>query len=90
MITRPINIDVGQASDPAPVQFAPVNFRVITRETVASFMEELARDQGSSPVFIAITVRDYENLAINLADLRRYIEQQRAVVVYYRRMTTNQ
>lgn len=88
--SRPLRIDVGQTADPAPVSMLPVNFRVVTRETLPALLEELSRDQGSSPVFIAITIRDYENLALNFADLRRYIEQQRAVVVYYRQMTSNQ
>jgi hypothetical protein len=62
---------------------------VVTRETLASFMDELSRSQGnSSPVFIAITTRDYENLSLNLSDLRRYIEQQQAVIIYYRQLTT--
>jgi len=28
-------------------------------------------------------MKDYENLAINIADLRRYIEQQTEIIVYY-------
>ena len=85
--SRPIEIDVGRTADPQGVTMLPVNFRVVTRETLDSFMAELSREQGASPVFIAITTRDYENMALNLADLRRYIEQQRAIIVYYRQMT---
>lgn len=89
--TRPIEIDVARTADPNGVQMLPVNFRVVTRETLSSFIEELSRTQGnSSPVFIAITTRDYENLSLNLSDLRRYIEQQQAVIVYYRQMTSRQ
>ena len=28
-------------------------------------------------------MKDYENLAINIADLRRYLEQQNEIIVYY-------
>jgi len=28
-------------------------------------------------------MKDYENLALNLADLRRYINQQNEVIIYY-------
>ncbi len=87
---RPIEIEVGRTADPTGVQMLPVNFRVVTRETLDGFMTELSRTQGNAPVFIAITTRDYENLSLNLADLRRYIEQQQAVIVYYRQMTTRQ
>lgn len=85
--SRPIEIEVSRAADPAAVTMLPVNLRVVTRETVGSFMSELESSQGNTPVFIAMTTRDYENMALNLADLRRYIEQQRAIILYYRRMS---
>tara|TARA_B100001057_G_scaffold253669_1_gene253922 strand:+ start:3582 stop:3710 length:129 start_codon:yes stop_codon:yes gene_type:complete len=28
-------------------------------------------------------MKDYENLALNIADLRRFLEQQNEVIVYY-------
>ena len=33
--------------------------------------------------YVAISVKDYENLAINIAELRRYIEQQTEIILYY-------
>jgi len=86
--TKPIDIEVGKTADPNAVQMLPVNFKVVTRDTVESYLFELSRSQGQQPVFVAITVKDYENLSLNLADLRRYIEQQRSIIDYYRQMTT--
>ena len=34
-------------------------------------------------VIFAISVKDYENLANNFAELRRYIEQQKQIILYY-------
>jgi hypothetical protein len=34
-------------------------------------------------VFFAISVPHYENLSLNLAELRRYIEAQQGIIVYY-------
>lgn len=86
--TRPIQIDVARTADPEPVRMLPVQFRVVTAESLDSFISELRASQGNNnPVFIAVSTRDYENMALNLADLRRYIEQQRAIVVYYREIT---
>jgi hypothetical protein len=65
----------------------PVKFRVVTKDTLDVLLAELSKSQTGTPVFIAITTRDYENLALNLADLRRYIEQQQSIIVYYRHMT---
>jgi hypothetical protein len=36
-----------------------------------------------SLAYIAISVKDYENLSLNFAELKRYIEQQKQIIVYY-------
>tara|TARA_R110002012_G_scaffold271673_2_gene456872 strand:+ start:673 stop:801 length:129 start_codon:yes stop_codon:yes gene_type:complete len=30
-----------------------------------------------------MSVRDYETLALNMADIKRYIEQQKEIIIYY-------
>ena len=39
-------------------------------------------------IFYAISVRSYENLALNMADIKRYIEQQSEIIVYYEEAVT--
>jgi len=39
-------------------------------------------------VFFAISPKSYENLAIGIADLRRFIKEQKGVVVYYEEALT--
>jgi hypothetical protein len=91
IISKPLEIDVAKAADPTGVQLTPVNFRVVTKETLSLFIDELSKTQATgSPVFIAMSMSDYENLTLNFSDLRRYIEQQQAVIVYYRKMTSRQ
>jgi len=86
---EPIKIDYAKAADPAPVQMSNVTFRVINKDNVDAFLAEMAKKQNASPVFIAISVEDYENLSLNLADLRRYIQQQKSVIIYYRSLLAN-
>jgi len=33
-------------------------------------------------------MRDYENLALNIAELRRYLNQQNQVIIYYEKAVT--
>ncbi len=40
-------------------------------------------DKQGALVYVAFSVRDYESLSLNLAELRRYINQQNEVIVYY-------
>jgi|TARA_R110000744_G_scaffold71334_2_gene143691 hypothetical protein len=30
-----------------------------------------------------MSVRDYETLALNMAEIKRYIEQQKQIIIYY-------
>jgi len=36
-------------------------------------------------VYVALAIKDYENLALNIAELRRYLNQQTEIIVYYER-----
>ena len=38
-------------------------------------------------VFVAMSISDYELLAYNMQELRRYIREVQEVVVYYRNVT---
>jgi hypothetical protein len=45
-------------------------------------VEEFKAEHGEL-AYVVLSMKDYENLAINIADLRRYIEQQTEIIVYY-------
>ena len=45
-------------------------------------MEEFTAEHGEL-AYVVLSMKDYENLAINIAYLRRYIEQQTEIIVYY-------
>lgn len=86
--TQPVQIAVTQAADPTPVQMMPVNLRVVTPDNLAEFLTQMRQDQSNvSFVFVAMQMKDYENLTLNLAELTRYMEQQQAIIVFYRGQT---
>jgi hypothetical protein len=35
-------------------------------------------------------MKDYENLALNIADIRRFLEQQEQIIVYYEQAVTEE
>ena len=59
-----------------------VKIYVVTEENYEQFLEEFNSKNGKT-AWIAISVKDYENLSLNFAELRRYIEQQKEIIVYY-------
>lgn len=67
---------------PEPVGLDDVKFYVVTPDTLDEFLEEFEKDNGQI-VFVATSVPSYENLSINLQELRRYILQQKEIILYY-------
>ena len=54
--------------------------------------EQLARieEQEGELVFLAMTIPDYDVMAYNMQEIKRYITELKDVVVYYRKVTTEQ
>lgn len=89
VVTTPASLTVTHPVPPAPVSMLPVQFRVVNQSNLDAFIRELAQQQSTdNVVFIALSTQDYEHLALNVADLRRYIQQQQQIIVYYRGITT--
>ena len=66
-----------------PVQMNDVKIYVVSpSENFEEFKKEFEAKNGADS-YIAISVKDYENLAKNFAELRRYIEQQKQIILYY-------
>lgn len=67
---------------PDPVNLYDVKFYAVTEQNLPSFLSQFEKENGDV-AFFAISVTDYERLSLNVAELRRYIEQQKALIVYY-------
>ena len=59
-----------------------IYFYIVTEDTFDEFKERFVKEQGDF-LFYAISVRDYETIALNMAELKRYIEQQQLIIIYY-------
>ena len=67
---------------PKVVKMLPVKFYVVTEKNYEEFKERFKKENGEF-VFYAMSVPSYENLALDMAELRRYIEQQKEIIIYY-------
>lgn len=67
---------------PKPVSLYDIEFYAVTDENIDEFLERFEKENGDV-VFFAISVPDYENIAINMGELRRFIQSQTAIIVYY-------
>ena len=60
---------------------------MVSKVNYKEFIKEYEKKNGGDS-YIALSVKDYENLALNFAELRRYIEQQKQIIVYYENAVT--
>ena len=68
---------------PKSVQMNEIKIYVVSpEENLEEFKKEFEAKNGGD-AYVAISIKDYENLSKNFAELRRYIEQQKAIIVYY-------
>ena len=67
---------------PKPIDLVDTRVYVVTKNNYESFVKEFTEEHDEL-AYVVLSMKDYENLAINIADLRRYIEQQTEIIVYY-------
>jgi hypothetical protein len=67
---------------PKGINMANVQFYAVTEANLEQFLNRFSA-QNSDIVFFAISVKDYENLSLNVAELKRYIKQQQSIILYY-------
>ena len=73
---------------PKPVDMTDVKFYVVTEENYEEFKEKFMK-RNNDFVFYVVSVHDYENLALNMSELYRYIKQQKEIVIYYEKAVTD-
>ena len=59
-----------------------IHFYVVTEQNFEEFKKKLVKENGDLVGYV-LSVRDYESLAINMAEIKRYIEQQKQIIIYY-------
>ena len=67
---------------PKSVSLNDIYFYVVTDRNFVDFKKKFEKENGDL-VFYAVSVRDYETLALNMAELKRYIQQQKELIIYY-------
>lgn len=87
-VTNTVKTTVPVIAHPKPVRLNDVKIYVVSpEENYEEFIKEFESKNGGD-AYIAISVKDYENLSLNFAELRRYIEQQKQIILYYEEAVT--
>lgn len=73
----------------SPVTQSNVSWTIITPQNYEAKIKDI-ESKGGNAVLFALTPQGYQNLSMNVAELRRYIQQQQAVIGAYQKYYKNE
>jgi adenylyl- and sulfurtransferase ThiI len=90
IITEPIQIEIYHPPLPKAIQLERPDWFVVSEKNIDEFLEKLSKIQGVEkiPTFFALSPQGYEKMSGNLQEMRRYILEQKEIIVYYKKVTT--
>jgi hypothetical protein len=81
-VTEVQKITVPIVARPKPIDLVDTRVYVVNEQNLEAFIEKFKAENGDL-AYVALSVKDYENLALNVAELRRFINQQTEIIIYY-------
>ena len=72
---------------PRSMKMNDIHFYVVTEQNFEDFKKRFTKENGDFVGYV-LSVRDYETLALNMAELKRYVLQQKEIIVYYEKAVT--
>ncbi len=87
VVSKPIKRTFIQPVMPREIDLKEPYWYVVSEKNIDEFLTRIEKDQGNI-VFFAMSVPDYELMAYNMQELKRYINELKEVVVYYKKVTT--
>lgn len=74
---------------PLELQLVDIDWEILTPELMEVYLKQL--EDGSAPptAYYSLTSKDYENLSMNMAELKRYLREVLGIVEFYREYDTD-
>ena len=85
---KPLDRKIVQPIMPREINLKEPMWIVVTPDNWEQQLAKIEQQEGEL-VFLVMTIPDYEVMAYNMQELKRYITELKDVVVYYRKVTTN-
>ena len=87
VVTKVEKVQIPTVAQPKPLQLNDTRVFVVNKDNYEEFVKEFNETYGEL-AFVALSMKDYENLALNIADIKRYLEQQKEIILYYEKAVT--
>lgn len=87
-VIKPIPIKITQPILPRGIDLKEPHWYVVSKANLDEFLKNVEKEHNNL-VFFAMSVPDYELMAYNMQEMRRYIKELQSIIVYYREVTQN-
>lgn len=87
VITEEVQTHIYHPPLPQEVRLEDIRWMVLTKDNIDEQIAEAEKLLGGEFVVFAMIPTDYENFAWNIQELRRFIRQQKEIILYYREAT---
>ena len=87
VITEEVKMEIYQPPLPQEIKMEDVNWFVITKNNYEESIQKVEKLLGGEFVVFALTPTGYEAMSYNLQEIRRFIRQQKEIILYYREAT---
>ena len=84
VITQEVKLDIYQPPLPQEIHLQDVTWFIITKDNWDESTVKVETLLGGDFVVMALTPVGYESMAHNLQEMRRFIRQQKEIILYYR------
>ena len=68
---------------PRSLKLGKVTWKVVTSQNIDELVKQYEEKNGPDWVFYVMEVESFERLALNMEDIKRYIQQQKQIIIYY-------
>ena len=69
---------------PEPIEASDVEWKILTPDTMNEYLAKIEAGEEPRVAFYGLTSQGYENLSMNMGEIKRYLEQILHIVGYYR------
>ena len=69
---------------PTPLELQDVDWIIITKDNADEVFEKIKNEKNGDYALFALTDNGYEKLALNFADIRNKIAEQRQIILSYK------
>ena len=71
-------------ADPKPLELQDIDWIIVTKDNADEVFEKIKNDKNGDYALFALTDNGYEKLALNFADIRNKIAEQRQIILSYK------